>query len=108
MGNRISIQFKQGNFKSAILNSHWGGMLFLTNAKKYVRELKKEIKEKPFNKVCEPLDRLEPDTVMVDFVRSITKDEKRITCDLRLVCSTDEIDNSDNGHHIINLTDTIL
>ena len=99
MGARISIQFKNGYAKSAVLSSHWGGTDFVKEAEHYIKMLRIERGER----MMEPLDRLEPDVVMADFVRHITKDMSRVTSDFRLVCSTDETDNSDYGHHIIDL-----
>ena len=98
MGDRISIQFENGGDKSVVLFSHWGGKEFLKEARKYVKELKAERKGR-----STPLDRLEPETVMVDFIRHITKDEERIDSDLYLGFTETDGDNSDNGHFIINL-----
>ena len=98
MGDRISIQFKNGPDKSVVLFSHWGGKDFLKEARKYVKELKAErIGE------CNPLDRMEPGTVMVDFIRHVTKDMKRVESDLYIEENEHMGDNSDNGHFIINL-----
>ena len=100
MGDRISIQFKNGNEKSVALFSHWGGSEFAETAREYVQELKAETKN---NNIINPLDRLEPSTVMVDFIRHITKDKKRIESDLYLGKDENDGDNSDNGNVIIKL-----
>ena len=97
MGDRVSIQFKNGKETSIVLFSHWGGMDFVKNAKQYVKELKAEVGTKEVN----PLDRLEPDVVMVDFIRHITKNLNRVESDLYVAKTENEGDNSDNGHHII-------
>ena len=99
MGNRISIQFQNENEKSVVLFSHWGGTDFADDAKNYVAELVEEVGDKEMN----PLDRLEPGIVMVDFIRHITKNETRVESDLYLGVSENDGDNSDNGHHIIDL-----
>ena len=64
MGDRISIQFAKGDDISVALFSHWGGREFLNKALAYLKYLKEEIGNKGF----EPLDRLEPRTVMVDLL----------------------------------------
>ena len=98
MGDRISIQFVNGDMKSVVLFSHWGGKGFLTEAKRYAKDLKSKK-----SGCVMPLDRLEPQTVMVDFVRHITKDMDRVESDLYFGFDEGDGDNSDNGHHKINL-----
>ena len=102
MGNRISIQFQHGSDKSVVLFSHWQGEDLLENAKDYVKALKDEINTSGKG-ISNPIDRLEPATVIVDFIRHITKGEERIKSDLYLAKDESEGDNSDNGHHIIEL-----
>jgi len=63
----------------------------------YIKELKQEVGSKEFD----PLDRLEPGTVMVDFIRYLTGGKDRVTASLYLTCKENEGDNSDNGHHDI-------
>lgn len=112
MGDRASVSFSNipTGFKgepvegaerefSPVLFSHWGGMDFVNEAYRYARELKARVKGKQFN----PLDRLEPGTVMVDFIRHITKGEEVIESNLYLGRTQDDGDNSDNGHHDIAL-----
>jgi len=99
MGARVSIQFKNGDNLSPILFSHWGGDSFVEEANKYVEELKEEVGDKK----CYPLERLEAGTVLVDFIRHITKNLKRVDSDLYLEISENNGDNRDYGHHIIEL-----
>lgn len=112
MGDRASVSFSnsQKDFKgnpipnadrerSVVLFSHWGGMDFVNEAYRYARELKARVKGKHFN----PLDRLEPGTVMVDFIRHITEGEEVIESNLYLGATEEDGDNSDNGHHDIQL-----
>ena len=96
MGARISIQFSNKNDKSPILCNHWGGEEFLDEVIDYLNELKDEAKEKGS---LEPLYRLEPSIVMVDFIRHLTKNDKRTSSSLYLVSHECECDNSDYGHH---------
>lgn len=105
MGDRISIQFKNKATRetSVVLFSHWGGMDFYYAAKDYVKRLKEQLFDRNDRHVSQPIDRLEPGTVMVDFIRYITKDEERIENDLYLTKSEKDGDNSDNGHKIIEL-----
>ena len=98
MGNRVSISFRgPDGDKSVVLFSHWGGMTFVRKARIYARLL--EI-ERGFSQTM-PLDRLEPNTVMVDFIRALTKTQARIESDLYLGATETDGDNSDYGHHVI-------
>jgi hypothetical protein len=105
MGDRISIQFKKEKEKSVVLFSHWQGMSLLDRAKSYLLDLNNWINNQGVNKISYPLTRKEPNTVMVDFIRYITKDEERITSDLYLAKDKNGGDNGDNGHHIIDLNE---
>lgn len=100
MGNRISISFKKDKDESVTLFSHWDGKSLVKKADEYVKKLKEDIEN---NKIpgCMPLTRLEPETVMVDFIRSYTKRMKRIDSNLYLGKNPSDGDNSDNGHQII-------
>ncbi len=104
MGDRISISFRNEKNtwlkESVTLFSHWGGQGFATKAKEYVRNLKKRNTN---DRIVQPLDRLEPNTVMVDFIRHITKNMKRVESDLYLGKDEMDGDNSDNGHTTIDL-----
>lgn len=100
MGSRISIQFANGKETSPVLFSHWGGEEFIDEANTYLQELKAEQGD---TGISYPLDRLEPRTVMVDFIRYITKDLDRVSSDLYLGVDENDGDNSDYGHHVINL-----
>ena len=102
MGARISIQFEKKDEKSVVLFSHWGGEEFKKGAEDFVEELKQEIATTK-NAVSYPLTRLEPQTVMVEFVRYITRGMERVESDLYLGVDSDDGDNSDYGHHVISL-----
>ena len=102
MGDRISIQFKNKNNISVALFSHWGGEAFKKDAKLYVKKLKQKILLSEELKGM-PLGRLEPETVMVDFIRDITKDNLSVENDLYLGKDENDGDNSDNGNVIIDL-----
>lgn len=96
MGDRASIAFKNGDEVSVVLFSHWGGMGFVKQAIAYAVRLKDSRKSNTY-----PLHRCEPATVMVDFIRYLTKDKELVNSDLYLGKDEYEGDNSDNGHHII-------
>jgi len=98
MGDRISISFKNGTEESVVLFNHWEGIYFKKNIENYYKELKKDI-----NGQTMPLDRLEPNTVMIDFIRWLTKDEKRIESSIYLGADEFAGDNSDNGHWTFDL-----
>jgi hypothetical protein len=102
MGDRVSISFSDGREVSVVLFSHWGGMGFVKQAQDYIKELNEYIRTKPKG-ISFPLDRKEPSTVMVDFIRHITKNEERIESDLYLGAIPEDGDNSDNGHFIIDV-----
>lgn len=99
MGDRVSISFVQGNEESPVLFSHWGGMGFVQRAQAYAAELVSRKSDSQFS----PLDRLEPATVMVDFIREETKFLEEVAGDLYIARTEAEGDNSDNGHHQIAL-----
>lgn len=105
MGNRISIAFKNGSEESVTLFSHWGGLGFKKKAKEYLKELKDWLKDhKEAN--GSPLSRKEPNTVMFDFIRHIKSGPPtatRETGDYYLGKDQNDGDNSDNGHHIIDV-----
>jgi len=100
MGDRVSISFKKGEEESVVLFSHWGGMRFVAVARGYVRELKTEAQRAG---MTWPLFRLEPGTVMVDFIRMLTEGVTRVQSDYYLGKDQAAGGNSDNGHFAIDL-----
>ena len=100
MGDRVSISFVNGREESVALFNHWGGREFVDEARDYVRKL---IAENPQHSQFDPLDRLEPGTVMVDFIRHLTERQGRVRSNLYLGATSTNGDNSDNGHHVIHL-----
>lgn len=101
MGDRVSIQFKNGDDYSVYLFDHWGGTAFVREAYLYARQL---VKERIDNHGMRPLDRFEPDHVMVDFIAGLDNPESCYLTD-----SINKGDNSDNGHFIIQLPEcTVL
>lgn len=103
MGNRVSIQFENKDEKSVVLFSHWGGEDLRDDAEEYVNKLKNKIlKSKTLSSF--PLGRLQPQTVMVDFVaNNLPNKEDPIMGDYYFGFSEKDGDNSDNGHFIIKL-----
>jgi hypothetical protein len=102
MGDRASIQFKNGEDTSVVLFSHWGGRSFALAAQEYATKLKENLHRRNMKGIC-PIDRMEPQTVMVDFIRWLTKDMKLVESDLYLGKDELDGDNSDNGHFVIDL-----
>lgn len=105
MGARASVSFIKDNRESVVLFSHWGGQDFHRTARKYARDLIKDVEHRGDQY---PLHRLEPNTVMVDFVRfmseqEIDMDEHRIISNLYLGRDLYDGDNSDYGHKTISL-----
>jgi hypothetical protein len=103
MGDRVSIQFQNGEQKSVVLFSHWGGMEEVSLAKSYVRRLREQFR----GSHVWPLERLEPETVMVDYiVCNVAKhavQNGHVMSGYYLAATEAEGDNSDNGHWIIDL-----
>jgi len=101
MGDRASIQFRDdsGQF-SAILNDHWGGMEFVNAARDWLKNYDGEGKyAMPVPRgVSTPQTRRDADALMVEFIRAGIGGD-------RVVCSTMRIDNSDNGHFVLNTAD---
>jgi len=97
MGDRISISFTDEEEESVSLFHHWGGIEFKKIIEKYYKELPKN------NSEVTPFDRLEPRVIMVDFIRWLTKDDKRASDSIYLGKDSWDGDNSDNGHWIFNL-----
>jgi hypothetical protein len=102
MGDRISIQFSNGERKSVALFAHSSGMGLVTEAKDYVRALRESSR---LNNSFYPLDRMEPETVMVDFIRHLTSGMDRVFSNLYLGADENDGDNSDNGNHVISLVE---
>jgi hypothetical protein len=98
MGDRVSISFDNNGDESVVLFSHWGGKEFADEATKFLKTLRKDIVKKDSTLGCGPLGRMEPNTVMVDFIRHVTKKLKRVDGDLYLGSTSTDGDNSDNGH----------
>lgn len=103
MGDRISIQYKNGTEKSVVLFSHWQGMNLKALADEHYRKVVKPLHDQ--NGISMPLTRMGPHTVMVDFIRYCVKENpfRPITGDLYIVGSINNGDNSDNGHWVLNL-----
>ena len=100
MGDRVSVAFKNGNEESVTLFNHWGGIAFVDEAKNYIRTLLMRCKT---HGGVQPLDRLEPNTVMVDFIREVTHDMPRVESSLYLGRDGMDGNNSDNGHFVIDV-----
>lgn len=84
MGDRSSVSFRHSGAESVTLNSHWRGRGLFADARKYAREVRK----KYFNNGPMPINRLDVEVVMVDFIRHLTKDMEVVDGDLRVSCST--------------------
>jgi hypothetical protein len=103
MGDRISIQYKNGDEKSVILFSHWQGKSLKEKVLEHYQKVVKPLHDQNGGSV--PLSRMEPCTVIVDFIRFlVSKDPfKPIEGDLYLVGDINDGDNSDNGHYLFDL-----
>ena len=100
MGDRVSIQFERSGERSVALFSHWGGMIFVKDAEQYAIALIHEMQ----GKTTMPLECMEPNTVMLDFIRYLFHDHHdRVMSGYYLGVDSDDGDNSDNGNWLINL-----
>lgn len=97
MGNSISIAFRREESVSVALFSHWGGMELINHAKIYLKTLNSEIGAGGIERYC-PLGRLEPESLIVDFIRYMSKGQERIADTYYLGKDGEDGDNSDNGH----------
>ncbi len=127
MGDRVSIQFSNKGMewsdKSVVLFHHWGGQQFADFAKGWAIDFKMKILKLQEGKGSDPLSRLEPQNVMIQFIKALAdyptedfkyhyfKDDKYLCSDdylsysMYLGIDENDGDNSDNGHHIIELGD---
>lgn len=102
MGDRISIQFRNGDDFSVILFSHWDGLELKEYVEHYIAWLKSEIiRDKQLERYS--LGRFHVGTIMVDLIRDLTKNDNIVKSNYYLCSTKDEGDNSDNGHHIYDL-----
>jgi len=106
MGDRVSVSFVNEGRESVTLFCHWGGKGFVTEAVAYLKDLHRELEKRDHN--GDPIGRLDPETVMVDFIRHMTKDIKMVTSDLYLGKDQSDGDNSDNGHWALNVKDACV
>src|SRR6187397_328018 len=105
MGDRVSVRFANGGRISVALFSHWRGMSFVDQANWYARELCLEILGRD-DRTEWPLVRLEPNYVMVDFIRWLRDTgqiDDRDLNDIYLGRDTYDGDDSHNGSHVIDL-----
>ena len=103
MGNRISISFSNKDYgESVVLFSHWDGMDFLESALKYIEDLKNNIDNNGYT----PLDRLEPNTIMLDFIVKTLGD--KVEANYYLGKNENDGDNSDNGHFKIDVDEPAI
>ena len=99
MGDRISIQFINGDNKSVVLFAHHYGKDLLESAKHFIAKIEEDDDSKDF-----PLGRLEVNSVMFYFCSYICSANSYITDgNYYLGKDSEDGDNSDNGHYIFNL-----
>ena len=97
MGNRISIRFVNKGEKSVYLFSHWDGQYLIEQVGDFLREIKKTTDTEAG---ITPLDRLEPNTLMVNFIYWLLDKNGGIqTGNYYLATNESEGDNGDNGHY---------
>ena len=78
MGDRVSIQFKNKDMEwggeSVVLFHHWGGEKFADFAKGWAIDFKMKILKLHEGKGSDPLSRLEPQNVMIQFIKALSDD----------------------------------
>jgi hypothetical protein len=99
MSESISIQFKKGSELSVALFSQDDGPELVKEARKYATRLKTAFR----NTQIWPLERLEPRTVMIDFIRHLMKQQRIEMVTSNYYLGKDETcgDNSTHGNYII-------
>ena len=103
MGDRASVKFKSKFEESPVFCSHWGGTDFHEAVKDFTEEILAEARGKGG---VEPLFRLEPSIMMVEFIRTHFKEFEegdRVTSCYYLGKDRSEVDDSDNGCLVVNL-----
>ena len=110
MGDRVSISFANaaGADESVTLFNHWGGEEFIEVVKDFLDELAKHLKKDGKFTDYDPLDRLESQTVMLNFILFLgrTNTAKYLTHSYYLGKDRNDGDNSDNGHYLFKLHKT--
>ena len=107
MGDRVSIQFVNGNDKSVVFFDHWAGKGLIEEAHDYLIELNAESSD---GRISMPLDRREPSVVMIDFIawraskHGFTPPLRRLRGSWYLGVDENDGDNSDNGHWLIDVS----
>ena len=114
MGDRVSIQFRNGEDKSVVLFNHWGGMNFVDYAQTWAKNFQAHVMANWKHKNhSTPITRCEANTMMIQFIASLSgqseaKDynfNQLISHSLYIGKDEQDGDNSDNGHHIIDVRD---
>ena len=128
MGDRVSIQFANEDMewgdKSVVLFHHWGGRKFVDFATAWAFEFKRDMKKFAKSKGNDPTTRLEPNNVMLQFIKAMSiykhsdafkysyfedgehKYKEELMCySIYLGKDENDGDNSDNGNHVIELSD---
>ena len=129
MGDRVSIQFKNKDMEwggeSVVLFHHWGGQKFADFARGWTFKLKEDMYNFSNGKGRDPLTRLEPNNIMIQFIKYLSdykshkgfqyyymkegRDKhsytsKYLSYSMYLGKDENDGDNSDNGHHVIELS----
>lgn len=102
MGARISIKFTNKNDKSVVLCHHWGGEEFLDEVQKFLNQYTNQIKNNLQKNYSSPSSRMEPQMVMCQFIAWLSE-TKQLSESVYLGKDTSEVDDSDYGHHEIEL-----
>lgn len=99
MGDRISIQFVKDSMESVVFFSHWDGEELIHAVDNYIFRNQKRL-----SGGMNPINRRQPDTVMVDFISQYLRGQK-IDHNYYLGRTANDGDNSDNGHWIYDLSE---
>jgi hypothetical protein len=99
MGDRTTIQFKNGDELSPCLYGHNSGLGILYEADEFMEILKTEYALE--ERVSDPITRREPSAILVMFINRYVKQPE--DGGYRLTDSTNHYRNNDNGHWIVDL-----
>lgn len=117
MGDRVSISFIQTHKfpngrdvirESVSLFHHWGGANFPNYALQWLKNTKAEFKK---DNLSTPISRLEPETLIIQFLVDLSRNERfrdsthkdRLSHSIYLGKDSNDGDNSDNGHFVIDI-----
>ena len=110
MSDSVSVSFSDGKTQSVALHDQDGGLWRVEHARLYALMLQNELEDRRERGAIHwPLDRLEPDTVILDYLRFSFCEYSTIHRAGRIFgrLSLGQVRGTDRGHHVIDLSERI-